>query len=74
MPYHNTMHAADVTMMMHHFLLASNMAWVSPIEHLTSLLAAAVHDVGHDGVNNLFHTKAFASKRGRHHGTSREIM
>lgn len=58
MPYHNNMHAADVTMMMHSFFLSSNMSWISPVDHLLSLIAAVIHDVGHDGVNNMFHVKA----------------
>ena len=57
-PYHNNLHAADVTMMMHSFCLSSNMSWISPLEHLVGLIAAVIHDVGHDGVNNLFHVKA----------------
>ncbi|CAK9064212.1 unnamed protein product [Durusdinium trenchii] len=57
-PYHNNMHAADVMMMMHSFLLSSNMSWISPIEHLMCLMAAVSHDAGHDGVNNMFHVKA----------------
>ena len=47
-----------MAMMMHSFLLSSNMSWISPIEHLMSLMASVIHDVGHDGVNNMFHTKA----------------
>ena len=57
-PYHNQMHAADVTMMMHSFCLTSNMSWISPLDHLLSLITAVIHDVGHDGVNNMFHVKA----------------
>lgn len=58
MPYHNNMHAADVAMMMHSFCLTSNMSWISPLDHLLSLITAVIHDVGHDGVNNMFHVKA----------------
>lgn len=56
--YHNRQHAADVTMMMH-WLLSSEYAQaaITPFDHLMCLIAASVHDMGHDGVNNLFHVK-----------------
>lgn len=56
--YHNRLHAADVMMMMHWFLTSVYMElFVNPFDHLMCLIASAVHDVGHDGVNNLFHVK-----------------
>ncbi|CAJ1365438.1 unnamed protein product [Effrenium voratum] len=58
MPYHNNTHAADVTMMMHWFFQSSSMSWKTPLDHLLGLAAAVIHDVGHDGVNNMFHVKA----------------
>jgi len=57
-PYHNSTHAADVLMMMHWFLnsryLRSNL---NPLDQLMCYIAAAIHDMGHDGVNNMFHQK-----------------
>lgn len=58
-PYHNALHAADVTHGMYFFLcpegggLAAG-ARLRPQALLGCILAAAGHDVGHPGVNNPF--------------------
>eukprot|EP01113_Clastostelium_recurvatum_P005029 TRINITY_DN12230_c0_g1_i4.p1 TRINITY_DN12230_c0_g1~~TRINITY_DN12230_c0_g1_i4.p1 ORF type:complete len:847 (-),score=179.11 TRINITY_DN12230_c0_g1_i4:67-2607(-) len=54
-PYHNSTHAADVLIgcnfFMHH---APQWKEVDPIEKLATIIAAAIHDYGHPGVNNAF--------------------
>ncbi|KAK4474735.1 hypothetical protein MN116_001860 [Schistosoma mekongi] len=54
-PYHTALHAADVLQAIHCFILQSNLlALLSPVEILTSLLAAALHDADHPGVNQSY--------------------
>lgn len=55
-PYHNNIHAADVTQTMSFFITKPFLLpYVKPLEILGSLLAAAIHDYRHPGVNNAFH-------------------
>eukprot|EP00440_Ansanella_granifera_P001983 gb/GFBE01002146.1/.p1 GENE.gb/GFBE01002146.1/~~gb/GFBE01002146.1/.p1 ORF type:complete len:516 (+),score=106.03 gb/GFBE01002146.1/:1-1548(+) len=57
-PYHNNAHAADVGMIMHWFFQAQYMqSLMTPLDHLLGLIGAMIHDVGHDGVNNVYHVK-----------------
>ena len=58
LPYHNSIHAADVVSSMAYMLglRSSPLAKLPPIEQLAALIAAVGHDVGHDGRNNRFHT------------------
>merc|ERR1719336_2613634 len=55
-PYHNHIHGADVMCSMYYWftskLFKQNM---SSLDLLCALMAAAAHDVGHDGVGNKFH-------------------
>lgn len=54
-PYHNSVHAADVTQAMHCFLSEKRiMQHLTPIEILSALLAAVTHDLDHPGVNQQF--------------------
>ncbi|XP_078253595.1 high affinity 3',5'-cyclic-AMP phosphodiesterase 7A isoform X5 [Rhinoraja longicauda] len=54
-PYHNAVHAADVTQAMHCYLKEAKFAEsASPWDILVGLLAAATHDMDHPGVNQLF--------------------
>ena len=54
-PYHNATHAADVLHAMHFFLGVLGMAEaVKPEDVFSALIAAAIHDVDHPGVNNSF--------------------
>ncbi|XP_055489945.1 high affinity cAMP-specific 3',5'-cyclic phosphodiesterase 7A isoform X1 [Leucoraja erinacea] len=54
-PYHNAVHAADVTQAMHCYLKEAKFAGsVSPWDILVALLAAATHDMDHPGVNQPF--------------------
>ena len=55
-PYHNNIHAADVTQTMSFFITKPFLLpYVKPLEILGSLLAAAIHDYAHPGLNNAFH-------------------
>lgn len=55
-PYHNNIHAADVTQTMSFFITKPFLLpYVKPLEILASLLAAAIHDYKHPGLNNAFH-------------------
>ena len=55
-PYHNNIHAADVTQTMSFFITKPFLLpYVKPLEILASLLAAAIHDYRHPGLNNAFH-------------------
>ncbi|XP_008938769.1 PREDICTED: cAMP-specific 3',5'-cyclic phosphodiesterase 7B-like, partial [Merops nubicus] len=54
-PYHNAVHAADVTQAMHCYLREPKLAsFLTPLDIMLGLLAAAAHDVDHPGVNQPF--------------------
>ncbi|XP_043932285.1 cAMP-specific 3',5'-cyclic phosphodiesterase 7B isoform X2 [Protopterus annectens] len=54
-PYHNAVHAADVTQAMHCYLKEPKLArFVTPMDIMLGLMAAAAHDVDHPGVNQPF--------------------
>lgn len=54
-PYHNSIHATDVTQAMHCFLQESAiLEHLEPIEVMASLLGAVTHDLDHPGVNQPF--------------------
>ncbi|XP_013162426.1 PREDICTED: calcium/calmodulin-dependent 3',5'-cyclic nucleotide phosphodiesterase 1C-like isoform X2 [Papilio xuthus] len=54
-PYHNAVHAADVTQAMHCFLQQKQiLPFMEPQELLACLLAAMAHDLDHPGVNQTF--------------------
>merc|ERR1719320_1026236 len=61
LPYHNHLHGADVMCSMYHWwtseFFEENM---SSLDLLASIMAAAAHDVGHDGVTNEFHTNVWS--------------
>lgn len=59
-PYHNSIHAADVLNSMIYFMGLQHAPLINlqPIEKLAALIAAAAHDVGHDGRTNRFHMVA----------------
>ncbi|KAK7906842.1 hypothetical protein WMY93_015454 [Mugilogobius chulae] len=61
-PYHNAVHAADVTQAMYCYLKEPKLAeQLSPLDIFLGLMAAAAHDVDHPGVNQPFLIKT------RHH-------
>ncbi|XP_048841874.1 cAMP-specific 3',5'-cyclic phosphodiesterase 7B-like isoform X1 [Brienomyrus brachyistius] len=54
-PYHNAIHATDVTQAMHCYLQEPKIAHhLKPLDVFLALLAAAAHDVDHPGVNQSF--------------------
>jgi len=56
-PYHNSLHAADVTHSVHALLGTLGFGqYFGPLSRFALLLGAMVHDMGHDGRNNAFHT------------------
>uniref|UniRef100_A0A3Q2YQ65 Phosphodiesterase n=1 Tax=Hippocampus comes TaxID=109280 RepID=A0A3Q2YQ65_HIPCM len=54
-PYHNLIHAADVTQTVHYLLLKTGMHWLTELEIFAMIFAAAVHDYEHTGTTNNFH-------------------
>uniref|UniRef100_A0A8D3E4Q7 Phosphodiesterase n=1 Tax=Scophthalmus maximus TaxID=52904 RepID=A0A8D3E4Q7_SCOMX len=58
-PYHNLTHAADVTQTAHFLMLHTGlMHWLSELEILAMVFAAAIHDFEHTGTTNNFHIHA----------------
>jgi len=61
-PYHNNIHAADVTQTLHCLLQLMEPDYADKIyttfDFFTVLLAATFHDIGHPGTNNLFEMNA----------------
>jgi len=54
-PYHNHLHASDVTQSIHVLLQSTSLQGIfSPLELLSALLACCVHDVDHPGLSNQF--------------------
>ncbi|XP_021356734.1 high affinity cAMP-specific 3',5'-cyclic phosphodiesterase 7A-like isoform X1 [Mizuhopecten yessoensis] len=54
-PYHNAVHAADVTQAIHCYLQEKQLQnTIPPFEIMTCLLAAMTHDLDHPGVNQAF--------------------
>ncbi|CAH8640014.1 unnamed protein product [Schistosoma intercalatum] len=54
-PYHTALHAADVLQAMHCFISRSHLLTIlSPTEIFASLLATALHDADHPGVNQSY--------------------
>ncbi|XP_006629415.1 dual specificity calcium/calmodulin-dependent 3',5'-cyclic nucleotide phosphodiesterase 1B [Lepisosteus oculatus] len=57
-PYHSQIHAADVTQTIHCLLLRTGLVhWLSELEVLAVLFAAAIHDFEHTGTTNNFHIR-----------------
>uniref|UniRef100_A0A7N8WZR5 Phosphodiesterase n=1 Tax=Mastacembelus armatus TaxID=205130 RepID=A0A7N8WZR5_9TELE len=55
-PYHNLMHAADVTQTIHYLLVNTGMVnWLTELEIFAIIFAAAIHDFEHTGTTNNFH-------------------
>jgi len=54
-PYHNSTHAADVTLSMNTLLNSPALESVfTPLEVMTALFSAAIHDVDHPGLTNQY--------------------
>lgn len=55
-PYHNNLHAADVTQTVHYILWQAGLTgWLSDLEIFATLFAAIIHDYLHTGTTNNFH-------------------
>ncbi|KAL8173167.1 UNVERIFIED_CONTAM: hypothetical protein K2H54_041500 [Gekko kuhli] len=55
-PYHNAIHAADVTQTVHSLLLhTGTMHWFNDLEILAIFFSTCVHDYEHTGTTNNFH-------------------
>ncbi|XP_065608787.1 dual specificity calcium/calmodulin-dependent 3',5'-cyclic nucleotide phosphodiesterase 1C isoform X4 [Cyrtonyx montezumae] len=55
-PYHNLMHAADVTQTVHYLLFKTGIVhWMTELEIFAMIFAAAIHDYEHTGTTNNFH-------------------
>ncbi|CAG12273.1 unnamed protein product [Tetraodon nigroviridis] len=62
-PYHNLIHAADVTQTVHYLLLKTGMVhWLTELEIFAMIFAAAVHDYEHTGTTNNFHIQTSSAK------------
>ncbi|XP_068263329.1 dual specificity calcium/calmodulin-dependent 3',5'-cyclic nucleotide phosphodiesterase 1A isoform X1 [Nyctibius grandis] len=57
-PYHNLIHAADVTQTVHCIMIHTGiMHWLTELEILAMIFAAAIHDYEHTGTTNNFHVQ-----------------
>lgn len=55
-PYHNNIHAADVSQSVHYMLCQTGlMNWMTDLEIFATLIAALIHDFQHTGTTNNFH-------------------
>ncbi|XP_054709152.1 dual specificity calcium/calmodulin-dependent 3',5'-cyclic nucleotide phosphodiesterase 1-like [Uloborus diversus] len=55
-PYHNDLHAADVTQTVHYMLSQQGLAnWLTDLEIFAAIIAAIIHDFEHTGTTNNFH-------------------
>eukprot|EP00927_Polykrikos_kofoidii_P002179 TRINITY_DN10853_c0_g1_i2.p1 TRINITY_DN10853_c0_g1~~TRINITY_DN10853_c0_g1_i2.p1 ORF type:complete len:592 (-),score=78.58 TRINITY_DN10853_c0_g1_i2:27-1802(-) len=55
-PYHNNIHAADVTQTLQAIIFDLGVReYLDPFDVFAMLFAAIIHDMGHDGRNNAFH-------------------
>lgn len=68
--YHNATHAADVLQTVHFFLCSGVRSLFSSTQLLALLLAAIVHDLGHDGLNNGFHKESMSERAVAHNDRS----
>jgi len=71
-PYHNRMHAADVTLMAYYFWISlsamdSFAGYFAEVDLLVLIVAAAIHDLAHPAVNNDFLVKTRSALATRYH-------
>ncbi|KAG1681390.1 Calcium/calmodulin-dependent 3',5'-cyclic nucleotide phosphodiesterase 1 [Nymphon striatum] len=61
-PYHNNIHAADVTQTVHYMVCKTGIGnWLTDLEMLSVLTAAIIHDFEHNGTTNNFHVMSGSS-------------
>lgn len=54
-PYHNSTHAADVVQTLNYFITRGGLAqYVTELDIFAVLVAALIHDYGHQGLNNAY--------------------
>eukprot|EP00727_Mastigamoeba_balamuthi_P006137 m51a1_g2142 putative protein pde- isoform a (939) ;mRNA; f:104-4126 len=68
-PYHTSLHAADVIQAMYSLMCGCVMQF-TPLEQLAAVLAAAIHDYNHPGLNNNFMCATFDPVFLRYNGIS----
>mmetsp|Transcript_105702 Transcript_105702/g.315727 ORF Transcript_105702/g.315727 Transcript_105702/m.315727 type:complete len:521 (+) Transcript_105702:97-1659(+) len=55
-PYHNKLHAADVTQLVHSLVESMGFSlFFDGLSRMALIMAAMTHDIGHNGRNNAFH-------------------
>lgn len=62
-PYHNAMHGADVTQINYYIMMVAGLATkchLSKEEIFAGIIAGAIHDFDHPGMNNNFHSRTGA--------------
>jgi hypothetical protein len=70
-PYHNAIHAIDVTHKFNYFIASGNlMKYISDLDIMAALLASIIHDFQHPGVNNEFLVKKSHPKAIRYNDIS----
>lgn len=70
-PYHNAIHAIDVTHRYNYFIVSGNlMKYISDLDIMAALLASVIHDFQHPGVNNEFLIKKSHAKAVRYNDIS----
>ncbi|KNC79317.1 3'5'-cyclic nucleotide phosphodiesterase [Sphaeroforma arctica JP610] len=58
-PFHNAVHAADVTQAVYYFINSPGLRdRLTDVEKFTAVIAAVIHDVDHPGLNNAFLEKS----------------
>ena len=70
-PYHNAIHAIDVTHRFNYFIVSGNlMKYISDLDIMAALLASIIHDFQHPGVNNEFLIRKSHAKAVRYNDMS----
>ncbi|XP_063173709.1 dual specificity calcium/calmodulin-dependent 3',5'-cyclic nucleotide phosphodiesterase 1A-like isoform X2 [Candoia aspera] len=60
-PYHNSLHAADVTQTVHAIMLHTGMMhWFTDLEILAIIVSTSIHDYEHTGTTNHFHIETMS--------------
>lgn len=73
--FHNATHGSDVMQTTHYILKTANaQKYFSDLEVFAVLVAAVVHDMGHDGYSNNFHKNAMTSRAIRFNDQSIQEM
>jgi len=68
--YHNSAHAADVLQSVFAIIVMDAHRFLSDIEQMALVMAAMVHDMGHDGMSNVFHKNALTQRALDHNDQS----